>query len=146
MRKTFVATLVLFLLAAQTAFCGNVKPESILGKWKTPEGDVIEFYKYQGMYYGKINYLKDGFDSNGKPIKDFLNPEKSLRNRPMVGIDLVIGLQFDGDDTWGKGRIYLPTECLVLECKVEHVDANRIKLVIPTGMFSSESEIWYRKK
>ncbi len=143
-KKTLLTLLILSI--SFSLFSQNIAKGFIKGKWSTPEGDIIEIYEYENLYYGKIASLKENKDEDGNPLKDYFNPVKELRDRSLVGIDLVMGLEFDGDDEWKGGRIYLPSECLVLECKIEYLDQDRINLVIPLGMFMSETEIWRRKK
>jgi len=143
-KKTIFTLLILSI--SFSLFSQNVSKGFIKGKWSTPEGDVIEIYEHESLYYGKIVSLKKPNDEKGKPLKDYFNPVKELRTRSLIGIDLVLGLQFDGEEKWHKGRIYLPSQCLVLECEIKYIDKDRINLVIPLGMFSSETEIWRRKK
>lgn len=143
-KKTFL--LLIILVISFSSFSQQITKDIIKGKWSTPSGDIIEIYEHESLYYGKIISLKESNDENGERPKDYLNPVKELRNRSLIGIDLLIGLEYDGDNEWNNGRIYLPSECLVLECNIEYVDRDRINLVIPLGLFTSETEIWRRKK
>ena len=76
------------------------------GIWLTEEGDSkIKIYKAQnGKYYGQIIWLKK--DENKKDTK---NPDESKRNKPIKGLILMKGFEYDSSkEQWNKGTIYDP--------------------------------------
>ncbi|OEK04987.1 DUF2147 domain-containing protein [Roseivirga misakiensis] len=83
--------------------------DEILGVWLTDKGRAkIEIYKENGKYNGKIIWLKEPKNERGEAKLDKENSDKSLRTRPIIGINLVQGFTFDGDDKWEGGEIYDP--------------------------------------
>jgi uncharacterized protein (DUF2147 family) len=92
-----------------TALKSQTKADDILGIWVTAgkEPAKIQIYKSGDKYYGKIVWLKKPVD-NDKPKVDGNNPDKSKRNNPVIGLVLLSGFQFDGDDEWKDGDIYGP--------------------------------------
>lgn len=88
--------------------------DDVVGVWVTAKGDSrIEIYEKAQLYFGRIVALKeptykpgevDGMA--GKARVDRNNPDKSLRNRPLLGLVLMTGFSFD-DGVW-RGRIYNP--------------------------------------
>ncbi|MCF8277509.1 MAG: DUF2147 domain-containing protein [Flavobacteriales bacterium] len=83
-------------------------PDAILGKWMDEEHEtIIEIYKKNSMFYGRIVWLKDSLDPTfGGKLRDVLNDDVKLRSRKVLGIDMLEGFVWDGVDAWRKGRIY----------------------------------------
>ncbi|MEW6509715.1 MAG: DUF2147 domain-containing protein [Bacteroidota bacterium] len=83
--------------------------DAILGQWLTAESESrIEIYKCDSITYcGRIVWLRDPL-KEGKPVVDDKNPEESLRNRPVMGLELLRGFTYDGDGVWAGGKIYDP--------------------------------------
>jgi len=91
--------------------------DDILGIWETDDGKAkIEIYKASGKYSGKIVWLKEPNNESGQAKRDKENPDKELRNRPILGINLVRDFKFDGDDRWEGGKIYDPENGKTYSC------------------------------
>ncbi|MDY7092679.1 MAG: DUF2147 domain-containing protein [Acidobacteriota bacterium] len=94
--------------------------DAILGVWRTAETDKgyshVKIYRDGDTYSGKIIWLKkptygpeEGPELEGKEKTDRQNPDKKLRERPIVGLELLEGFTYDaGDQEWGGGTIYDP--------------------------------------
>lgn len=83
----------------------------ISGKWLNKDKDAhIKIYASSGKYYGQIVWLKVPNDpETGKPKLDKHNPDKSLRNKPVMNLLILKGLEFDADDQeWTDGEVYDP--------------------------------------
>lgn len=99
----FAMPLLLIMLFnfATVAVANN--PESILGEWYDEEKSAkIEIYKKDGKFYGKIIWLienEDHLDEN--------NPNKDLRDRPLMGLDLLKNFEYENGE-WKNGSIYDP--------------------------------------
>jgi uncharacterized protein (DUF2147 family) len=79
------------------------------GKWLTDEGKGhVVFESCGSKLCGKIVWLKEPNDEAGKPLVDGLNQNKSLRNRPIMGMKLT-ELEADGKGGW-QGIIYNPED------------------------------------
>lgn len=99
--------LVILLAFIKPAFSQNA--DAILGTWLNEEKDAkIQVYKTGDKYFGKIIWLKQPTEGDGKtPRKDKKNSSEALRNRPIL--DLVILSKFTYDDgEWEDGEIYDP--------------------------------------
>lgn len=86
-------------------------PDAILGIWLNERGDAkIEVYKQNGKYYGKIVWLKnDAEDDGSTPNRDDKNPNANLRQRRVIGINILKDLVWDaGDSEYDEGEIYDP--------------------------------------
>ena len=84
--------------------------DEVLGKWKTIKGDlIVDVYKVKLEYKAKVVW----FNVKTKPMdfwKDDKNPDPKLRNRKLLGMDIVNNLHFNNKSKeWEGGKIYDPT-------------------------------------
>ncbi len=104
--------LTVFLLFSG-AFLGKGRPVSanaIIGKWMNTDKNLeVEVFKAGNEYDGRVIWFDDT-DDKSSPMnerRDTKNPDKSLRNRKIIGLVVMTGLQYnDDDDEWQDGRIY----------------------------------------
>ena len=86
--------------------------DAIIGQWLTEKGEArFEIFKSGGKYHGKIVWLKEptyppGDKEAGKPVRDRSNPDESKRNRPIIGLQILNGFTFAGNNLWSTGTIY----------------------------------------
>lgn len=105
----YALTLVASLFISLASLAQN--PDAILGVWLNEPGDAkIEVYKQNGKYFGKIIWLKNDKEEDGStPNRDNNNPDESLQNRRVVGINILTNLVWDADDKeYDDGEIYDP--------------------------------------
>jgi uncharacterized protein (DUF2147 family) len=124
----FIICLVGVNLIALTIFA-QARADDITGVWMTggKEPAKIQVYKFGEKYYGKIVWLKNPAD-NGKPKLDNNNPDKSKRNKPIVGLVILMGFRFDGDDEWEDGDIYDPESGKTYSCNLSLKDKSTLKV------------------
>ena len=107
----FNLTLILFSLIS-VAFAQTTGDE-ILGIWWNPEKTSrVEVYKQNGLYHGKIIWLKaDENEDGSKPKKDIFNDDESLHGSRILGMVVMKDLRWDErQKEWDKGRLYDPRE------------------------------------
>lgn len=82
--------------------------DAILGKWINEKEDrVIEVYKNNDLYYGKVIWLEDSEKGKGTERLDLNNPNNLLQKRNIIGIDfLMIFSYFSNREVWKEGQIY----------------------------------------
>lgn len=102
-----------FLFFAIATMCSFAKAQKngIEGTWfNEDKTSKIKVYEKGGEYYGKIVWLSEDVGPDGKrPKRDANNPEEDLRHRPLVGLEIMKGLEWDADDEeWVDGEIYDP--------------------------------------
>ena len=115
MKKAFIITSLALLMGI------SASAQSVLGKWRagTDSGAcVIEIYQSGGVYNGKIVWLEESVDKDGKPVKDVNNPDKSLRDRPLLGLNLLSDLKPDGKGGYKDGKIYDPEGGKTYRCSM----------------------------
>lgn len=138
MSKT-VSTLIITLFTV-VAVTGQNKSTAITGIWLSPKKDSkIEIFQSGNKFYGKIIW------GTGSSPKDVKNPDKTLRNRDLIGLSILNGFVFDGDDTWEDGTIYDPREGKTYSCKMEMDGMNKLKIRGFIGIsLLGRTETWTR--
>ena len=85
-----ICTIIIALFAG----LGIVSAQEVIGKWKLDDGSaIVEVYKSGDSYNGKIVWLKDATMPDGSPVCDLNNPDKSLRSRKLMGLNMLSGLK-----------------------------------------------------
>ncbi|MFN0290313.1 DUF2147 domain-containing protein [Pedobacter helvus] len=120
LRKTSLFV-VLFIFSCQVF---AQKKDDILGKWLNPTGEgQIEIYRRGDKFFGKLAWIKEPNDEKGKPKTDEKNPTESLRNKPVLGLEILKNFIFD-DGKWIDGTIYDPKSGKTYSCKLTLKDHN----------------------
>ncbi len=93
--------------------------DEIVGLWWTDDKRAkIEIYKKGEEYWGKIVWLKDPLDENGKPIRDANNPDEEAAKKPIVGLNLISGFTYSRGK-WVDGDIYDPDNGKTYSCVIK---------------------------
>lgn len=129
--RTLLALSLLFVLGGSIPLVAQVDSaaaNAVLGEWLTGEGtSKILIYKCGEEYCGKISWLKEP-EKDGKPRGDDKNPEERLRNQPLMGMEIMTGFSFDGEDTWKGGKIYDPKSGNTYSGKMTLADPKTLNL------------------
>lgn len=114
MKKTLF--LLAFLFATATVFAQSA--DAIVGKWLNKDGDAhIQIYKKGSKYYGKLVWLKNPTNEEGKAKTDIHNPNTNLRSRAILGLEILQNFSYD-DGEWEDGTIYDPKSGKTYSCKM----------------------------
>ncbi len=119
--------------------------DAILGEWLTADGKAkVLIYQCEKLYCGKIVWLKEPV-KNGKEAVDDKNPDEKLRAQPVLGLVIVRGFEFDGDNEWTGGKVYDPESGNTYSGKMALLEDGTLKLrgyvLIP---LFGRSEVWTR--
>lgn len=122
--------LLLFPFAPMNA--QEVKADDVLGIWLNEDKDAhIKIFMEDEKFNGKIVWLKNPNDSiTGLPRLDKNNENEKQRSRPVMGLLLLRGFEFD-DDEWEDGKIYDPKNGKDYKCYMEfedETDKNTLKV------------------
>lgn len=110
------------LLITLSAFSQKPNADVILGTWLTASGKAkVQIYKEGNKYNGKIVWLKNPTYEDGKPKVDKNNPDKTKRNVPLMGLNMLKGFEFD-EDEWEDGTIYDPENGKTYSCTMTYRD------------------------
>jgi uncharacterized protein (DUF2147 family) len=89
--------------------------DEVLGVWWSLEQKTkVQISKNDNIYYGRIIAVRP----ESKDLLDTHHPDESLRTRQVLGLEILSGFKFDGDDTWEKGSIYDPENGKTYKCKM----------------------------
>lgn len=138
--------LCLFLILT-VLICWAYKADDLLGNWYTENGkSIITIYKCGAKYCGKITWLRNPYDENGKKQSDDNNPNQNLRGRPLMGINLLKDFVNVGDGKWEKGTIYNPEDGKTYSCNIEMMEnGKKIKVrgFVGISLFG-KTQVWPR--
>jgi uncharacterized protein (DUF2147 family) len=139
------AFIVLLLVVFATNVWGE-KCDSVLGTWYNEEKtSAIEIFRCADAYCGKIVWLKNPQDAQGKEKVDLKNPDESLRARKIMGLQILSGFRYAGDETWEAGKIYDPKNGKTYSCKIRLEGENlKIRGFIGISLFG-RTTVWTRK-
>ena len=114
MRKLYF----IFLFVLGNSFASFANPSAILGIWLTQIKDAkIEIYQRDMKFFGRVVWLAEPKDEEGRPKVDENNPNAKLRTRPVLNMDILTGFSYD-DGEWTGGIIYDPKDGASYECKL----------------------------
>ena len=129
----FMILFMALLLSSTTVLAAGT--DDILGIWKTElDESKVEVYRCGEKICGKIVWLKrpvytDGSDGQvGTPIIDRKNSDPNLRNRLLIGLQILQGFSEQGDATWGGGSCYDPKSGKSYRGKIRLATPDRLEL------------------
>ncbi|TCC91959.1 DUF2147 domain-containing protein [Pedobacter frigiditerrae] len=138
---------VLFILFASTLSVFAQKKDDILGKWLNSSGEgQIEIFKKGEKYFGKLVWIKDPNDENGKPRTDVKNPNTSLRTKPILGLEIVKDFVYE-DNEWTEGKVYDPKTGKSYSGNMSLEGVNKLKMRGYIGIsLIGRTEVWKKVK
>jgi uncharacterized protein (DUF2147 family) len=140
MRRRFIILCMLFS-SSLYSFCQN----QIVGKWLSDDKEgITEIYKQNGKYYGKITWLNKPNDDKDHPFNDTENPNKLLREQPLIGLVILKDFNY-GDNEWKEGTIYDPESGKTYTCTIWLSGNNIIKVRGYWDIFY-ETQTWTKTK
>jgi uncharacterized protein (DUF2147 family) len=82
------------------------------GTWSTEGGESkVKISNCGGALCGALTWLKEPNDpKTGKPKTDTENADPAKRNRPMLGLQIVLGMKPSGTPDQWKGQVYNPKD------------------------------------
>jgi len=144
-RKLVIATAIALTLALSAlapppqaaADDPAVSPDAALGLWETEHTENgwshVEIFARDGRYHGRLVWLSEPVykaddPQAGQPVVDRENPDASLRDRPLVGLEIMRDFEFDGQNKWVDGRIYDPESGKEYRCKITLKDPDTLEI------------------
>ena len=125
----FVAAVVALAIAGSAS---QEPRDGIVGLWLVEDGDArVEIAGCgEEALCGRIVWLDDPFDEDGRPRRDVENPDATLRESPVVGLRILTRVPRvpKDDGVWTDARIYDPKSGKTYKCKLELESDGRLKL------------------
>jgi len=125
----------------------------IMGVWNTTDNKgQVEIFKVNEKFHGKIVKLKepnwppdDEKGMGGKPKNDRNNPDHKLRDKPIVGLEIMNGFTYSGKKRWESGKIYDPDNGKTYKCKMTLTSTNRLEVRGFIGIsLIGRTDVWTR--
>ena len=119
---------ILILAASSLSLLADA--DAVVGVWKTrPEKHGyahIEIKRSGEEFVGAIVWMSEpNFPDNdkdgmaGKPKIDRKNPDPELRDRPLLGLEIINSFSYIGNDQWKHGRVYDPARGKTYRCQMK---------------------------
>jgi uncharacterized protein (DUF2147 family) len=127
MKFLSTAALAIALLGASL---GSVLAADPFGNWVTEDGKAtVRIVNCGGALCGSIIALREANDpKTGQPKTDRNNADASLRSRPMIGVQIVLGMKPSGTANRWTGQVYNAEDGKTYMGSITMQDANTIKL------------------
>jgi uncharacterized protein (DUF2147 family) len=110
--------------------------DAINGTWLTADGtSKVQISNTNGAIEGRVVWLKDPQGADGQPKVDRQNPDASLRGRPVMGLPVLTGFKYAGNNAWDGGTIYTPSTGKSYPCKMALAPDGSLKLTVGGGVF-----------
>jgi len=139
---------ILFFLGIYALSGFAQEADKIVGIWWNEEKTTkIEVEKKDGKFIGTIVYMIPEKYENGEPPKDDENPDPALRDRSVVGLQILNGFMYDADkEEWNSGSIYDPKSGKTYDCYgwLESNDLLKLKGFVAGIRWMGKSSEWYR--
>ena len=133
--------LILFFMGIYALSSYAQEADKIVGIWWNDEKTTkIEVEKKDGKYIGTIVYMIPEKYENGQPPKDDENPDPALRDRSIVGLQILEGFVYSPEkEEWNTGRIYDPKSGKTYDCYGWLESDDLLKVVVQSFGFSVQS-------
>ncbi len=108
MQKKKLTLMILCLLFTSSLYG---QAERVAGFWLTADRDsqVEIFRKADNQYYGRIVWLEEPLNEQGRPKVDDKNPDRSKHTTPIMGLEILKGFSYNASkNEWSGGTIYDP--------------------------------------
>lgn len=152
MRSTRKAAAVLCLLTVAATSAMTVAPAFAadpVGTWYT--GDKkgqVRMVNCGGAICGSLVWLKEPNDpATGRPRTDQFNADPSKQSRPLVGVEIVLGMKPSGTPGQWTGEVYNSRDGKTYSGSFTMTDANTAELKgCVFGGLICKAETWTRAK
>jgi uncharacterized protein (DUF2147 family) len=134
-RSAAIAACVLWL-SLPTAARAIDAQDGILGTWLTDGGDSkVEVTRSGSRYAGRIVWLKET-ERDGKPVRDANNSDAALRDRPVMGLEVLSGFIYASNGVWSGGTAYAPRKGRSFPAELSVTRDGRLDIKVKDGIFS----------
>ncbi len=142
--KNFIC--LLLIVFSSPILYAQTESDAILGVWETGSGKArVKIDKVGDKFYGKVVWLREPLNEEGKPKVDKNNPDEKLRTVPILGYKLIKDFSYKGDKTWEEGTIYDPENGSTYSCTIKMTDENTLDVrgFIGVSLFG-RTDVWKR--
>lgn len=144
--KKLITVFAFLLFGKLAAIAGE---PNVLGVWLVGDKDYkIELYKNTaGELEGKVVWMKEPNDKNGKPRTDVDNPDEKLRSQPVMGLKTVTKFKWNEvDGAYTDGRVYKKGKTYCGKIKLNTDGTLGLRGFLCSMSFIGKSDTWTRVK
>ncbi len=116
-----ILTILLFILVVINVRAEGIQKEGnqLTGRYKLPNGIVIQLFKKKNKLFGEII---DVADFNGGQLYDVKNPDKEKRQQSLKGKTIIRDLEYNNKTgKWAGGEMYAPEKGMWVDLEIESV-------------------------
>lgn len=143
--RTILAAALIALGSPSAAHAEEANP--ILGRWATSGfGSIVEIEVCEEAgetYCGTIRWLWEDKGKDGRARRDEKNPDPALRDRPLVGVELLRDLREEEPGVFTGGKVYNPDDGRTYSGSVRLEGEALILKGCALGLFC-QSQTWRR--
>lgn len=123
----------------------QAEADFIVGTWISENKDGrITVYKEKGKYFGKVSWIKKR-NADNSAVLDFKNPDPVLKKQEVLGLVILKGFNYAGDDLWNGGTIYDPLSGNTYSSRIVKASSTVIKIRGFIGMpMFGRTTVWTR--
>jgi uncharacterized protein (DUF2147 family) len=127
-------------------FAQDVTGDVIIGLWETGTGKArVNIIKSGNYYYGRIVWLREPNNEEGKPKVDKNNPDETKRSAQLLGLRMLTSFEFKGNNLWEDGTIYDPESGSTYSCTINMTDNNTMNIRGYIGISAfGRTDVWKR--
>lgn len=107
--SAIIFSFFIFGFAPIEKFAATDPGDAILGDWMTVENNLkVHVSKENGQFKATITWFDEkGYKCKMTECTDEMNPDPALRNRKILGLQVLSGLKYVAEDNeWEEGLIY----------------------------------------
>ena len=107
--KLISGLVILFaIITIHTSAFAQSSADNICGRWQSIDKDlIVDVYKQNNLFKAKIVWFNAGNDKHMHEWTDKNNPDKALRSRKILGMNILNGLTYKSEsNSWEDGMIY----------------------------------------
>jgi uncharacterized protein (DUF2147 family) len=107
----------------------SINSQTIFGTWNSRNDagvvdTVLEIYKKNGKAYAKVVQVLNPDRKGARCI----NCDGEFKDKLVLGLDILSGLEKDGADEWSGGTVIDPRNGSTYSCYIKLIQANKLKL------------------
>lgn len=99
------------------------------GIWDTEDQEAqVEVHTCGDSICGKLVWLGEPLDAEGNALTDAGNPDKALRNEPILGLQILWDMEATDSSRWEGGHVYDPETGKTYKARITLEDADTLLL------------------
>jgi uncharacterized protein (DUF2147 family) len=148
MRPQACAAATVILLALEGAAIAPASAADAVGTWFTQDRDSrVRIVNCGGALCGNLVWLKEPNDpATGRPKTDKNNADAGKRNRPLIGVQIVLGMKPSGTPNQWSGTVYNAADGKTYSGSFTLTGANTAELKGCVLSVICKSQTWTRTK